>query len=106
MRRGDVYWADVPPPFGRRPVVVLTRSAAIPILSSLIAVPISSTIRGIATEVPLGKTEGLRRHCVATCDALVTVLKSRFDAEPVGRLGFDKLVLLDQVLRYTLDIWY
>ena len=104
MNRGDVYWANLDVPFGRRPVVVLTRDAAIPVLNSVVAAPVTSTIRGIDSEVPLGPDEGLRDECIAACDNLVTVPKDAFDPDPLGALGPPKLVLLDWALRYALQI--
>ena len=104
MKRGEVYWANVPAPFGRRPVVVLTRDAAIPVLRSVVVAPVSRTVRGIASEVPLGSEEGLAHRSAATCDSLVTLPRSSFDPEPVGRLARRKIAALDSALRYALGV--
>jgi len=104
MNRGDVYWANLPPPFGRRPVVLLTRDAAIPVLSSIVAAPVTATIREIDSEVALGPDEGLPQECVASCEYLVTIPKSDLDVEPVGSLRPPDLMELDRALRYALEI--
>lgn len=104
MRRGEIYWADLGPPAGRRPVLVLTRNAAIPVLSALVAAPISRTTRGIASEVRLGGDEGLRQECAASCDALLTIPKELFDDEPAGKLDSSRLPELDAALRFALEI--
>ena len=70
MSQFEVWWADLPEPAGRRPVLLLSRSDAYRYLSKFIAVEITSTIRQIATEVALGEEEGLPRFCVANCDSL------------------------------------
>lgn len=106
MNRGDVYWANLPPPFGRRPLVLLTRDAAIPVLTSVVGAPVTTRIREISSEVSLGSEEGLRQKSVASCDNLVTVPKSELDPDPVGSLGTPKLVQLDWALRYALDIHF
>ncbi|MGB8404894.1 MAG: type II toxin-antitoxin system PemK/MazF family toxin [Mycobacterium sp.] len=51
-RRGEVWWAELPD-IGRRPVVVLSRDAAIPRLRRAIVAPCTTTIRGLPSEVPL-----------------------------------------------------
>lgn len=104
MNRGDVYWANLPQPFGRRPVVLLTRDAAIPVLNSIVGAPVTATIREIDSEVALGPEEGLQQLCVASCDNLVTIPKADLDVEPVGRLAPLGLVKLDRALRYALEI--
>ena len=70
MKQFEVWWADLPEPTGRRPVLLLSRNDAYAYLSKFIAVEITSTIRQIATEIPLGEEEGLPKVCVANCDSL------------------------------------
>jgi mRNA interferase MazF len=66
-RRGEVWFADVPGD-KRRPVLVLTRDPLARILHSVICAPVTSTIRGLSTEVPLGKEAGLAHESVANFD--------------------------------------
>jgi len=56
-----------------RPVVVLTREAARPVMSSVTVAPITSTIRGLSTEVNVGTVNGLDRESVVSCDNLTTI---------------------------------
>lgn len=106
MRRGEIYWADLGPPAGRRPVLLLSRSVAIPVLSAAVIAPISRTIREIASEVRLGVKEGLPEDCAASCDNLLTVPKDRFESSAVGALGPHKIIELDRALRFALEISY
>jgi mRNA-degrading endonuclease toxin of MazEF toxin-antitoxin module len=53
-------------------VVILTRNRAIPVLANVTVAAITGTIRGLPTEVPLGREHGLARECVANCDNLFT----------------------------------
>jgi mRNA interferase MazF len=67
VSRGDVCWTELPN-IGRRPAVILTRSEAIPTLHRVLVVPPTGTIRGIATEVRLGREDNLPTECVASLD--------------------------------------
>ena len=62
---GDIWWADLDKV---RPVVVLTRRRVAGRLTRLLVTPVTTTIRGLATEVPLGAAEGLASDCVASLD--------------------------------------
>lgn len=106
MKRGEIYWADLGPPAGRRPVLVLSRSVAIPVFSGVVIAPISRTIREIASEVQLGTEQGLPEDCAASCDNLLTVPKDRFENSAVGALGSHKIIELDRALRFALEINY
>ncbi len=75
IRNGDVWWGEFPD-LGRRPFLVLTRNAAIPVLNGVLVAPVTRTIRGIATEVPLGLADGMPHDCVASMDNLRVVPKA------------------------------
>jgi mRNA interferase MazF len=87
-------------------VCVLTRDAAIDVLTALTCAPITRTIRGIQSEVEVGPAEGLPEPSVVSCDNLITVPAVVLDPAPVGRLDLDARVRLDRALRYALDIQY
>jgi mRNA interferase MazF len=59
-----------------RPVVILTRDLVRPHLERVTIAPITTTIRGLSTEVPLGPANGLDHDCVISCDNIVTVPKN------------------------------
>lgn len=65
LAQGQVWWADVDKV---RPVVVLTRARVAPLLRRVLVAPVTTTVRGIATEVPLGAREGVRDGSVANLD--------------------------------------
>ena len=83
-RRGDVWWIEMPDK--RRPVLVLTRDAAIPVLRTILVAPVTRSVRGIRTEVALDEADGMPVPCVATLDNVTTVPKS-FLTERVARLS-------------------
>jgi mRNA interferase MazF len=101
-----VVWADLGPPAGKRPVCVLTRDAALAVLTAITCAPITRTIRGIRSEVEVGVPEGLPERSVISCDNLITIPVALFDAHAVGHLDVRARADLDRALRYALDIQY
>jgi mRNA interferase MazF len=85
---------------------VLTRDAAISVLTAITCAPITRTIRGIRSEVEIGEEEGLPEPCVISCDNVITIAIEDFDSRPVGHLDGVKRAQLDRALRYALDIIY
>ncbi len=76
-RSGDVWWVESPNK-KRRPFVVLTRSAAVPVVARLVAAPITSRRRGIPTEVALDEEDGMRHACVVAIDNMQLIPKWAF----------------------------
>lgn len=89
MNRGEVWWVEWPE-VGRRPYLVLTRQAAIPVLGVLVAVPATTTVREIPTEVRLGPEDGMPQECALSLDNVTRVPKSLF-VEPITRLGPERM---------------
>ena len=104
MKRGEIYLADLPRPIGRRPVLLVTRTAAIGVRASVTVAPITRTIRDIPNELPLDRRQGLRARSVAACDSLQTIPKEALRGKRVGRLDADGLAALDRALRFALGI--
>lgn len=100
MNRGDVWWARLDK---RRPVVLVSRAEAYAVRAMVIAAPATTTIRGSAVEVRLGRREGLPRACVVNCDWLVTIPQVDL-VERAGRLDAAKLARLDDALRFALGL--
>ena len=69
MKQGDVYWYTFRSPDKRRPVLILTRTSAIPYLTGITVAPITTTIRGPASEIFLTPGEdGVLTECVVNTD--------------------------------------
>lgn len=86
-RQGEIWWAEAEDK--RRPVLVVTRNEAIPVLDRIVVAPVTRTIRSIATEVALGSDQGLNDDCVASFDNLQPIRRS-FLTSRVGVLGGDQ----------------
>lgn len=72
MRRGEVWWLHQPDE-KPRPVCILTRDEAIPVLRRLLVAPATTRVRGLDTEVTLGQEEGMPRDCALSLDNVLTV---------------------------------
>ena len=75
LERGQVRLYRFPPPDKQRPVLVLTRDSAIDYLSRVTVAPITSTIRGVPSEVALGPDDGMKQACAVNLHNVVTVSK-------------------------------
>jgi len=103
VRRGEVWWAHLPAPAGRRPVVLLSRDDAYAVRELVIVAPVTTRIRHIPVEVPLGKGEGLSRRCVANLDTVTTIPKALL-VEYAGALDVAKMADLDRAARFALGL--
>ena len=86
MRQFEIWWAVLPKPAGRRPVLLLSRDDAYSYLNKVLVAEITTIIRDIPVEVPLGKRDGLPKPCVANFDNIRTVSKAAL-GERVSRLA-------------------
>ena len=100
-RQYDLWWAQLPQPAGRRPVLLLSRDGAYAYLNKFVAVEITTTVRNIAEEVRLGKEEGLPHRCVANFDNIRTVARSAL-TQRIGRLGVRRRVEAKRALGHAL----
>ena len=77
VARGDVRLYQFAPPDKKRPVLVLTRGSAIAYLSTVTVAPISSTIRGVRSEVILSEEDGKKLPCAVNLHDAVTISQDR-----------------------------
>lgn len=103
MQRGDVWWADLPKPAGRRPVVVLSRDRAIQIREYVTIAEITRTIRDIPVEVPLGLEDGLPKKCVVNLDVVNTISKKLL-LERITSLSSEKISEIESALKFALAL--
>jgi mRNA interferase MazF len=103
MRRGEVWWADLPLPIGRRPVVLLSRDEAYAVRNAVTVAEVTSTIRGIPVEVELGPDDGLPKKCVVNLDTIVTIRKDLL-IERIAILRDEKIVQIDAAIKFALSL--
>jgi mRNA interferase MazF len=73
LSRGDVRLCQFAPPDKQRPVLVLTRDSAVGHLGTVTVAPITSTIRGVPSEVVLDIHDGIKGRCAVNLHNAVTV---------------------------------
>jgi mRNA interferase MazF len=74
MKRGEVWWVDMPAPAGRSPAVLLSRDAAYRVRAAMTVAPVTRTIRNIPVEVILDRSD-MSARCVVNLDDITTVPK-------------------------------
>lgn len=100
-RRGEIWWGEIEG-MGRRPFLVMTRSAAIPVLNAVLAAPVTRTIRAIPTELLLGPDDGMPTECAASFDNLRVVPKS-YLVDRICSLQPMRLLEACRALRIAID---
>ena len=102
MRRGEIWWANFPL-HDRHPVAILTRNTAIDVRELVTVAPVTSRIRKIPSEVPVGGEAGLSKPSVINVDLIQTVRKSDL-TERIGILPQDKVRELNVAILFALGI--
>ncbi|MEO8267353.1 MAG: type II toxin-antitoxin system PemK/MazF family toxin [Ilumatobacteraceae bacterium] len=101
-QRGEVWWCE-PPEIGRRPVVVLSRDAAIPRLGRALIAPCTTTIRGLASEVALGPDDDpVPRLSAVNLDSVESVSVALL-VERIGRLSESRMREICAALEVATD---
>lgn len=100
--RGEVWWCE-PPDIGRRPVVVLSRDAAIAGCQRALVAPCTTTLRGLPSEVELSPdSDPVPRGCVASLDSVESVSTSLL-VERLGRLSDARMREVCAALAVSVD---
>lgn len=99
--RGEVWWFE-DPDLGRRPGLVLTRDAAIPVLRWVLVAPVTRTVRGIPTELLLDADDGMPEPCAAAFDNVRPVRRSLL-VERITALSPDRMADACTALRHAVD---
>lgn len=103
MRRGEVWWANLPAPMGRRPVVLLYRNAVYAVRNAVTVALITRTIRGIPVEVNLGPEDGMPAVCAISLDNIVTMPKSLLTRQ-ITTLSPIKMGLVSSAVKFALAL--
>lgn len=101
IARGDVCLYQFAPPDKNRPAVVLTRDSAIAYLSTVTVAPITSTIRGVPSEVVLNEEDGMKAPCAVNLHNAVTVSQQRLGRR-VAQLSSMRMQEICAALRFAL----
>ena len=103
MQKGDIWWANLPEPIGRRPVALLSRNEAYEVRNSVTVAEVTSTIRDIPIEVRIGKRENMPKECVINLDTIITIRKELLD-QRIVHLDSGKISEVDDAIKFALDL--
>jgi mRNA interferase MazF len=103
VRRGEIWWAELDAPSGKRPVLLLSRDASYEVRALVIIAPVTTRIRHIKAEVPLATQVGLPQNCVVNLDTLTTISKSRLSSR-LAILAPAKLKEVEIALYFALGL--
>jgi mRNA interferase MazF len=102
VRQGDVYWYKFRAPDKRRPVLVLTRDSAISYLTGITVAPITTTIRGIPSEVVLSpQQDGVFADCAVNADNIQTIQKSQL-GDLISHLSLERMREVRTAIEFAL----
>jgi mRNA interferase MazF len=103
MKKGEIWWANLPAPIGHRPVLLLSRDEAYKSRTQVTIAELTTTVYHIPVEVPLGPHDGVPRQCVVNLDTLNTVPKESL-LERVCELVPEKMKQVHKAIKFALDL--
>ncbi|MBI4187446.1 MAG: type II toxin-antitoxin system PemK/MazF family toxin [Chloroflexi bacterium] len=103
MKRGEIWWAELVPPVGRRPVLLLSRDEAYAIRELITVAPVTTRVRHIPSEVPLNLEDGLPKSCVVNLDTITTIARVSL-RDRLTTLSTEKLRAVEVALHFALGM--
>ena len=103
MKRGEIWWAELDPPAGRRPVLLLSLDEAYSVRELVTIAPVTTRVRHIPSEVILGLEDGLPKPCVINLDTITTIAKASL-RERMTVLSQEKEKAVELALHFALGI--
>jgi mRNA interferase MazF len=103
VKRGEIWWAELAPPAGRRPVLLLSRNESYAVRELVMVAPLTTRIRGIPSEVPLGNEDGVPRPCVIDLDTIATIARASL-RERLATLSAGKSKEVEEALHFSLGL--
>jgi mRNA interferase MazF len=103
MKRGEIWLGELDPLAGKRPVLLLSRDEAYSVRELIIIAPVTTRIRNIPSEVPLGREDGLPKPCVINLDTITTIAKTSL-CERVAVLNQEKQKAVELALHFVLGM--
>lgn len=103
MKRGELWWAELPPPIGTRPVLLLSRDSAYAVRAYVTIGVVTSRIREIPAEVVLDRRDGMRKRCVVNLDSIATIPKAALTRR-IKPLSKEKIRAVDRAIHFALGL--
>ena len=103
MRRGEVWWAGLPPPAGARTEVLISWDEAYSYRELVTVAPVTRRIRGIRVEMPLGPQDSLPTRCAVNLDSMTTIPIDTIRWY-IASLRNEKLEAVDSAIHFALGL--
>lgn len=103
MNRGEIWWAELPPPIGSRPVLLLSRNEALARRANITLAPLTTTVFGIDSEVLLTPADGVARESVVNLDNIGTFAK-RYVQRHLTTLPPHKMLEVERAIHFYLAL--
>jgi mRNA interferase MazF len=103
MNRGEIRWYQFKAPDKKRPVLIITRDSVLKYLGEVTVAPITSTVRGIPSEVFLSKEDGMPNDCAINFDHIQAVSKGK-RGSLITKLPIDKVEQVRNAVQFALDL--
>ena len=103
MKRGEIRWYEFKFPDKKRPVLIMTRDSVLGYLGEVTVAPITSTIRGIPSEVLLSREDGMAKECAINFDHIQTVSKGKIGSL-IATLPQEKLNQVRKAILFALSL--
>lgn len=104
MRRGEIWWANIPPPWGRRPMLLLARNEAYAVLTRVAAAPLTTSIRPQPATVQLDPhVDGVPRPSMINLDSIQAIPMEWLDTVIV-RLRPEKMEEVERAIHFALGL--
>jgi mRNA interferase MazF len=99
-----MWWADLPDPWGRRPVVLLARDEAYAMLTWIMVAPVTTNVRDIPTAVVLDPNpDSVPRRSAVMLDSILAIRREWLN-RPIGRLRASKVAEIDRAIHFALAL--
>jgi mRNA interferase MazF len=103
LRRGEIWWANLELPAGRRPILLLSRDDAYLVRELIIIAPVTTRIRNIPSEVLLTIDDGMPKDCVINLDSITTIPRNCL-IDRIAILSNKKLMEVDAAIHFSLGM--
>ena len=103
MERGEVWWARLAAPVGRRPVLLISRHRSYLVRTSVMVAVITTTIRDIQSEVRRREADGMPRDCVVSLDDILTIRTALLE-QRITRLSLAKMRAVSEAIHFSLAL--
>ncbi len=103
MKRGEIWWAELEPPAGGRPVLLLSRDEAYSVRELVTVAPVTTRVRHIPSEVHLNLEDGVPKPCVVNLDTITTIARVSL-CDRLTTLSTEKLRAVEVALHFALGM--